>query len=124
MSVDPRLEKGPAFLQLPARRTQISDGDWPTYRCDMARSGRARAGLSPNLKPLWSTELSTRGSAPVVVGEMVFVCDVDAHAVCAFDTTSGKERWRFVAGGRVDTPPTLHSGLLLFGSRDGSVYTW
>jgi hypothetical protein len=30
--------------------------------------------------------------------------------------------WEYVAGGRIDSPPTYHKGLLLFGSRDGWVH--
>jgi outer membrane protein assembly factor BamB len=78
--------------------------------------------VSPKLKPAWSTKLATRGSAPVIAGGTVFVADVDAHAVCALDAADGRERWRFVTGARVDSPPTLHRGLVLFGSRDGWVY--
>jgi outer membrane protein assembly factor BamB len=42
--------------------------------------------------------------------------------VCALDAVSGKECWRFVAGGRIDSPPTIADGLAIFGSRDGYVY--
>ncbi len=129
VEVRPRLEKGPAFSGIADVKSQISnlksrmpDGDWPTYRHDVERSGRSPAAVSPKLKPAWSAQLSTRGSAPVIAGGTVFVADVDAHAVCAFDAADGSERWRFVAGGRVDSPPTLHGGLVLFGSRDGWVY--
>jgi len=83
---------------------------------------RSRAAVSPILRPAWSTKLSTRASAPVIAGGKVFVADVDAHAVCALDGTDGDERWRFIAGARVDAPPTYHRGLVLFGSRDGWVY--
>jgi hypothetical protein len=47
---------------------------------------------------------------------------VDGHAVCAIRVADGKTVWRFCAEGRVDSPPTYYQGLLLFGSRDGSVY--
>jgi len=122
VKVGPRLEKGPAFSRISDPKSQISDRDWPTYRHDMERSGRTRATVSAKLKPVWSAQLSTRGSAPVIAAGMVFVADVDAHAVCALDAADGSERWRFVAGGRVDSPPTFHRGLLLFGSHDGCVY--
>ena len=32
---------------------------------------------------------------------------------------NGKALWEYTAGGRIDSPPTYHKGLLLFGSRDG-----
>jgi len=50
------------------------------------------------------------------------VADVDAHAVCALDASDGRLLWRYTTGARVDSPPTYHEGLLLFGSRDGWVY--
>ena len=31
-------------------------------------------------------------------------------------------RWTFTANGRIDTPPTIHRGLCLFGTRSGWVY--
>ncbi len=40
----------------------------------------------------------------------------------ALDASSGQRRWQFTAGGRIDTPPTIHDGLCLFGSHDGWVY--
>jgi outer membrane protein assembly factor BamB len=121
VKVNPQLEKGPAYGKLiPDSRPPTPS--WPTYRCDAERSGRTRAAVSPDLVPLWSVKLSTRGSAPVIAGGMVFIADVDAHAVCALDAANGHERWRFVTGGRVDSPPTYFDGLLLFGSHDGRVY--
>ena len=33
-----------------------------------------------------------------------------------------ESRWAFTANGRVDTPPTIHRGLCLFGTRSGWVY--
>jgi hypothetical protein len=52
----------------------------------------------------------------------VFVPLTDEHRVAALDASNGKERWRFWAGARIDTPPTYHKDSLLFGSADGWVY--
>ncbi|KPJ74412.1 MAG: hypothetical protein AMS14_05530, partial [Planctomycetes bacterium DG_20] len=52
----------------------------------------------------------------------VFVASVDAHTVHALEAGSGKPLWRFTAGGRVDSPPTLYRGMALVGSADGWVY--
>ena len=53
---------------------------------------------------------------------MVFVAEPDAHTVHAVNANGGKQAWSFVADGRVDSPPTIHQGLCLFGSTDGHVY--
>jgi hypothetical protein len=42
--------------------------------------------------------------------------------VVALDAEDGAENWSFTPGGPVDTPPTLHEGLALFGCGDGHVY--
>ena len=39
------------------------------------------------------------------------------------DADSGKPAWRFTAGARVDSPPTLYKGRAIFGCRDGYVYS-
>ncbi len=35
---------------------------------------------------------------------------------------SGEEIWQFTAGGRIDSPPTIYRGMVLFGSADGRAY--
>jgi outer membrane protein assembly factor BamB len=120
----PRLERGPAHGQ-PIHHSSFSihhSHDWPTYRHDPARSGATTEAVPAELKPAWATDLGAAPSAPVVAGGMVFVAAVEQHRVCALDANDGKLLWSFTAGGRVDTPPTIHRGLALFGSRDGCVY--
>jgi outer membrane protein assembly factor BamB len=52
----------------------------------------------------------------------VYVSSIDTHTVHALDAEDGKPLWSFTAGGRVDSPPTIHGNLVLFGSADGWVY--
>ena len=61
-------------------------------------------------------------TAPVVADGRLLVCSVDAQAVHCRDAVTGKALWRFAAGGRVDSPPTMWDGLCVFGCGDGSVY--
>ncbi len=61
-------------------------------------------------------------SAPVAAGGTVFVAQPDAHAVHAVRAADGRPLWSFTADGRVDSPPTLHRGLCIFGCTDGWVY--
>jgi len=120
-----RLEKGPAY-DLPIRHSAIgirhSDA-WPTYRHDARRSGCTTASVPAKLKPVWTAGIGGKLTAPVVAGGKVFAATVDRHAVVAVDAGSGKESWVFTAGARVDSPPTVHGNRVLFGSRDGYVYS-
>ncbi len=119
----PRAEQGPAFGKVPSPDATADAGDWPTHRHDELRSGRASCVVPPKLVPAWETKVSGgRTSAPVVAGGTVFVACIDAHEVCALDVKDGRERWRFTAGGRVDSPPTYVGGAVVFGSADGWVY--
>ena len=124
-----RLEKGPAYGRNP--QSAIPKGplvrnpqsEWPTYRQGARRyAGTAETVPAKGLKPLWKTRFKTAVSAPVIAEGKVFVAEIDAHVLRALDAASGKVLWEYVAGGRIDSPPTYTKGLLLMGSRDGWVY--
>ncbi|MFH1265457.1 MAG: PQQ-binding-like beta-propeller repeat protein, partial [Planctomycetota bacterium] len=120
-----------------------SDGqdDWPCYRHDAWRSGSTASAAPAELGTLWSVDLGgaaptgpiaedwrenpfVKGpiTSPVIAGNRVVVARPDAHEVVALDADSGSIAWRFTANGRVDTAPTLHQGLCLFGAKSGWVY--
>jgi hypothetical protein len=71
---------------------------------------------------LWKASLPAPLSSPVMAGGRVFVASVDAHTVFALDAANGQPCWSFTAGGRVDSPPAIWQGRVLFGSADGWVY--
>ncbi len=96
--------------------------DWPTFRHDATRSGATGASIPTELEPCWQTTVGKRISPPVVAVGKVFLASIDEHRVLALDAAAGNEVWSFTAGGRVDTPPTIYNGLVLFGSADGWVY--
>jgi outer membrane protein assembly factor BamB len=115
-----RLEKGPAY------EAQITDdagsADWPTYRHDAKRSAYTPFSVSPDVEFQWSIDLGGRLSSPVVAGNRVYVAQVDKHTLYSLDARTGDKVWKFIAGGRVDSPPTIFKGRVLFGSVDGYVY--
>jgi len=120
---DGRLERGPAYAEPIAGPSAPQEKQaWPTYRHDAARSGRTAAAVPAELKPAWQTDLGGKLSSLVVAGGRIFVASVNTHAVHALDAGSGKPLWRYTAGGRVDSPPTIHEGRVLFGAADGWVY--
>ncbi len=125
----------------PSSASAAGDNDWPCYRHDSWRSGTTPSKAPTNLKPLWSVALGGKRpsgpivadwrenifvkgpiTAPTIAEGRVIVARPDAHEVVAIDAKSGSIAWRFTANGRVDTPPTIHKGLCLFGAKSGRVY--
>jgi len=96
--------------------------DWPTYRHDLARSGFTSVAVPSDLKTAWQAKLGGRLSSVVVADGKLFVASVDTHTVHAFCADAGEPMWSFTAGGRVDSPPTIWKGRVLFGCGDGYVY--
>ena len=95
---------------------------WPTYRHDALRSGSTTEPAPAKLTDRWRANVGGKLTAPVVADGMVLVAVTDEHRVVALDAVDGKVRWEFVADGRVDSPPTVHDGRVLFGCADGRVY--
>jgi len=117
-----RLEKGEAY-----GTAGNADGDtaapWPTYRQDARRySGTKERVPAKGLARLWRTEFGKAVTAPVVAGGKVFVAETETYVLRALSADTGDALWEYTAGGRIDSPPTYHEGLLLFGSRDGWVH--
>ncbi|NUQ63887.1 MAG: PQQ-binding-like beta-propeller repeat protein [Pirellulales bacterium] len=117
-----RLEKGDAFGAVDEVKAAPAPDDWPTFRHDTARHGSTAAAVSPRAALSWRTNLGGRLTAPVATGGRVYVASCDAHTVHALDAATGKPVWSYTAGGRIDSPPTVCRGRLLFGSADGYVY--
>ena len=112
---------------------------WPCYRHDARRSGATEALVPADLKKMWEVRIAgtdsggpdSRSNAqadlgaispPVVAAGLAFVAVRDRHQIVAVNAQTGAECWRFTAGGRIDSPPTIYRGLCLFGSHDGWVY--
>jgi outer membrane protein assembly factor BamB len=134
------IEKGPAFG---SSGKPAAAGDWPTYRGNLERSGglgAAGSQLPAELKQLWKKQCvpapsgqfaaAWKGrigalqsvSAPIIVGGQVIVAGVDSGEIISLDAVSGTRKWSALLGGRIDSPPTYHKGLLLVGCHNGWVY--
>lgn len=119
--LESRWVKGPAYGKYD-KRARYSSSEWPTFRHDNRRSGYARTNVPANIEQSWKTEFGTKISQPTIAAGKLFLSAVDEHTVYALDAASGREIWHFVAGGRVDSSPTIHKGLAIFGCADGWVY--
>jgi len=148
-----RLEEGPAYgaSDLQSSASSLRPSSWPMYRHDAKRSGSTATVVDPQVRPVWKTELGGKLAQPVVAGGRVFVARVDAGQICCLNAVSGAPVWDYIAGGRIDSAPTVYTfvvpssggsakvqdsaeitkeppeggttnGLVLFGSADGWVY--
>lgn len=123
------LEKGPAYGLKPKTEEAATALAWPTFRHDNRRSGCTGEALDSNLRLLWSKTMAgqertphgRRVTPPVVAEGLVLAASPDAQQITALDAGTGELRWRYLAGGRVETPPTIYSGLCLFGANNGWV---
>ena len=136
---------------LPDQVPVTSESDWPMYRKGPWRSGATSSpGPETCQQDNWSASLTSAAeaeaikldgpagpilhdwkenpfikgpvSSPVIAAGSVFVARPDAHQVVSLSSKNGEENWRFTANGRVDTPPTIHRGLAIFGTQSGYVY--
>lgn len=128
-----RREKGAGANRIQNSGFRIQNEDWPTYRGDNARSGFSKTTAPTKVKEQWAAPVGENLTALTVAAGKVFVADRDAHTLHALDADTGKSIWSFMAGGRIDSPPTIvevsnqkpevpADALCLFGSRDGWIY--
>jgi outer membrane protein assembly factor BamB len=124
MSPSRRLVRGSAYGQAKELTPsgQDSAGDWPTYRHDGRRTGAAGCDVPVQISKQWQVRLQGKLTPPVVSGNRVYVAARDEHTLYVLDIEDGHRLWRFTAGGRIDSPPSVYGGLVLFGCVDGCVY--
>lgn len=115
-----RLVRGPAFGN--AEGPVEGAEDWPAFRRDGMRTGSVQTPMQDGSKLLWSVAIGSKLAPPIVVGDRIYQALVNEHQVVCLDRNSGHELWAYIAGGRIDSPPTYHRGTLLFGSADGFVH--
>ncbi len=111
--------------------------DWPAWRYDAARSASSPEELPSDLRLHWVRDLGTPRPAwpesqeklrfdqsyePVVAQGMVFVPSMVSDRVTAYEAATGRERWRFYAGGPVRFAPVYHDGRVFAVSDDGFLY--
>ncbi|MEA1950038.1 MAG: PQQ-binding-like beta-propeller repeat protein, partial [Planctomycetota bacterium] len=116
-----------------------SAGDWPLWRYDAARSASSPHALPNDLQPAWSIKLPPLEPAwedavnqdrmtfdhvyePIVVGTTLLVPSNRDDSLRAYDTRTGKLRWRFHADGPARMPPAAWRDRVYFSSDDGYLY--
>jgi len=146
------LVKGPAYAEASNPKSARSTSSrqairnpqseaWPTFRRDSYRSGGSDTAVPAELDVIWTARIAgpdyakmpaaewidspyTAGSitAPVIADGLVYVAQSDTHRLIALDAGTGRQKWQFVANGRLDGPPTIYRGLCLIGCRSGWIF--
>lgn len=102
----------------------INEHDWPTFRSDNKRSDLVSSTLPQAVRSGWTATVSSNlmPTAPVAVGEMVFVAD-RSGMVQAFGA-DGKPVWKNYTAGPVYFAPAVANDRVFVGSADGRVYAY
>jgi hypothetical protein len=119
--VKERLIKGPAFDKKITEKSKKDD--WPMFRKSVSRGSATTSSVSTKLKKSWKINIKAEKlTAPVVAEGKLFVADIHKHTLYALDDSSGKTKWTFTADGRIDSPPAIYKGHVIFGGADGWIY--
>ncbi|KKL07669.1 hypothetical protein LCGC14_2583700, partial [marine sediment metagenome] len=123
-SMEDRLQRGPAYGKVKLRQRPAADVALPSELrriWQVSVAGPPSRGLAV---PTVYRDSNAPGAItrPVVDGDTVYVALPNAHQVHALDARTGRPRWRYTAGARVASSPTIYNGLCLFGSRNGWVH--
>ncbi len=117
-----RLERGPAYGVKTDEAVEDRNSDWPTFRHDANRSGVNPQEVAEDIGPRWTVEPGGQLTPPVIASGTVYLARSDAHTLFAFDEPTGKAKWSYTIGARIDSPPTFARGRVVFGGTDGWVY--
>ena len=115
------IERGPAY-GFSEKSPHASGVDWPSYRHDATRSGATTNSVAGSMQRLWKASFDTPITPPVYASGRAYVAEKQRHTIHSIDGATGKTLWSFLAGGPIDSPPSFHRGLLVFGCADGYVY--
>jgi len=136
-----RLIPGPAGPGQ-AKAYTLEPADWPMFLHDARHSSWSDTPIAQSPAKAWESRLAqppahdnaiTREwavheqvpgpvTAPTCLDGLVSVGLSHAHAVVALDAATGKERWRALLDGRIDSPPTQAGDSVFVGTRTGWVY--
>jgi len=139
MAGNPVVVRGPAFGTTAATDQAGSEMDWPMYRHGPSRNSATPASAPMKLEVRWQRQvpspkltspvavnwreyLNTSLTAPNAACGVVVTAVMDANQVVGLDLEDGELLWRFTAGARIDSSPTVYRGVCLFGAHDGFVY--
>ncbi|MGA2068019.1 MAG: PQQ-binding-like beta-propeller repeat protein [Thermoguttaceae bacterium] len=110
--------------------------DWPQYAYNAAHSAASPEPLPanlhvqwqldlPRLKPAWPDQSRLNYDAtyrPLIVAGRVIVASPGDDSLAAYELGTGKQSWRFFAGGPFRVPPASDGARIFAGADDGWLY--
>jgi outer membrane protein assembly factor BamB len=78
--------------------------------------------MSAHIEKAWEQSLPGSLTSVVAANGRLYVAQKNAYTLLALDTSNGAVLWRFTAGARIDSPPTIHGSGAYFGCADGWIY--
>jgi outer membrane protein assembly factor BamB len=101
--------------------TPLIAADWPLFRGEAQMQGQGVAKLPDQLAEIWTFKTKDSiESAPIVVGDTVYVASMDKH-LYAVDFKTGQEKWKLKLGS-FKASPAFKNGRLVIGDLEGKVY--
>lgn len=99
-----------------------SAADWPMFRGDVARTGRAAEQAAPPLSAAWTFDAGGGIlSSPAVADGKVYFGSRDG-GIYALSAQTGAQLWRFQTGNWVESSPAVSGGVVYAASMDGNLY--
>lgn len=109
--------------------------DWPMFCNNAMRSSSISIDIGSKVEKVWEVNLGlpnknfgimsgerTGFTQPVIVGDVMIVADMDSQRVLALESNSGKIKWVYHVGSRVEFSPSIYKDLVVFSAKDGWVY--
>jgi outer membrane protein assembly factor BamB len=111
--------------------------DWPMWRYDAGRGAVSPQKLPAKMHLQWVRQLDPPKPAwpksqyrlqfdasyePVVAGKTIFIGSMVTDSVTAYETETGRRKWRFYADGPVRFAPVVYKDKLYFACDDGYLY--
>ncbi len=136
----PRFAVLAAIAAFVLASSACSAADWPSWRCDAQNRAFTPDAPAETLHLQWVLELPEPQRCwreqfddaekvafdvsyePVVSGRTMFVASMVTDSITAYETDTGRERWRFYANGPFRFAPAVWDGKLYAGNDDGHLH--
>lgn len=114
---------------------ESKENEWPIFRGNMERGNSVNTTLGEKPVKLWEAIFGLEAKSfgilsgqrtgltqAVIANDIAIVADIDSQRIIGIDANTGKQKWVFPVGSRVDFPPTYYKGQCLAVGKDGWVY--